>query len=338
MARSHLSAPIIVNPRYTNHPPGGVARAAREVVGRLGDRILLPAVPRWAAGAAGHLWEQIALPHHCPPGALLWSPANTGPLRVRRQAITLHDVAVFDHPVGLPAGFRLGYRLLLPQLARRAALILTPSEFSRQRIQKTLGVIPERIRVIPNGVGSPFTPAVGNRPGGLPVRFLLVVGSWPARKNVARVVSAWQAARRKHPELDLIVLGRPGPPGLAAPGLLWLTHTSDRMLVELYRHAVALVHLSAYEGFGLPLLEAMACGTPVLASTIPAHFETGADACLYADAQDSLDVVSQLLRLLDDGDLRADLAARGLARAAGFNWERAARETWTALQQATGAE
>lgn len=331
-------ANFFVNGRFLNHPVGGVARAAREVGRRLGVRVTTIEAPRRASGVAGHLWEQAILSGRVPEGGVLWSPANTGPLAVPNQVVTIHDLSVFEHPKGTPLMFRMWYRFLLPRLTGRARLVLTPSQFSRQRLLARFRLPPERVQVVPNGVGAPFTDVWKGRPrpDSLPERYLLAVGTRPERKNFGTVLAGWRAAREKIPNLELMVIG--GEIAMAGANVrpIFVTGLSDALLADTYRHAAALVYLSRYEGFGLPLLEAMACGTPVLAARRGALPEVGGDACLYVDPEDRDATAAQLMRLLEDDELRTTLVVKGRARAAEFSWDRAAEETWAMLQQAAG--
>lgn len=292
--------------------------------------------PREVRGVAGHLWEQASLPGQVPQGGVLWSPANVGPLAVPNQVVTLHDLSVLEEQKGSPLLFRIWYRFLLPRLAQRVRLVLTPSEFSRQRLLARFGLPPERVRVVPNGVGAPFTDAWAGRtrPDFLPERYLLVVGTQPERKNLAATVAAWQAARARISNLQLVVIGKEVVIEGRNARPIFLTGLSDELLADVYHYAAALVYLSRYEGFGLPLLEAMACGTPILAARRGALPEVGGDACLYVDPDDEEATAAELVRLLQDDELSATLIAEGRARAAAYRWETAAEQTWAALQQA----
>lgn len=327
-----MTRSIYVNARFLNHAPGGVRRAAEEVAVRLGNAVVPVAAPPGWRGLRGHLWEQIRLPTKIPAGALLWSPANTGPLLTEHQALTVHDLAVYDCPDGLPHSFRLWYRALLPVLMRRSLVVFAPSDFTRRQILARFGLANERVTVIPNGVGPPFELKGVEKPSEFGT-YVVVVGVSPARKNFGKAVRAWRIARREFPALGLVVVGRP-PAGFAPiAGLRWVAAPSDVSLARIYRQAVALVYLSDYEGFGLPLLEAMACGTPVVAANAGALPETAGGACLLVPPSEAGHALCQVLA---DQELQRGLVESGLKRAAEFGWERAARLTWAALQAAAG--
>jgi glycosyltransferase involved in cell wall biosynthesis len=337
-----MPASIVVNARYLSRRLTGVERSAAEVVSHWNGNVQLRRPPRHLPGFMGHAWEQLVLPGQLPRGALLWSPANSGPLAVSNQVVSIHDLSPLDHPEWFNPVFAGWYRWLLPALARRARCIITPSEFSRQRLQARFALPPERIVVVPGGVNPrQFHPADSGRLRDiypLPERYLLFVGSLQPRKNLPALLAAWQLARRQFPHLGLVVIGTGGPAfrqtGRQArcPGLYFPGYVPDRDLPAFYSGAAALVLPSFYEGFGLPALEAMACGTPVLASCAGALPEVVAEAGLLFDPFDPLALSRQLVTLLGDDRLQEELCRRGLARAREFTWQRSAAGTWEVLR------
>ena len=147
---------VVVNGRFLSQPVTGVQRYAIEVTRRLEGRIRF-AKPRMAGrGAAGHVWEQLVLPRYLTPGDLLWSPANTGPVRVPSQVVTIHDLSVIDHPEWFGRRFAAWYRWLLPRLARTVRVVLTDSEFSKSRIRSEFGLPELRVIVVQPGVDARF--------------------------------------------------------------------------------------------------------------------------------------------------------------------------------------
>jgi glycosyltransferase involved in cell wall biosynthesis len=296
-------------------------------------------------GIKGHVWEQFYLPTQLRQ-RLLWSPGNTGPLTVTRQVLTVHDAASLDHPEWFERKFALWYNALLPRLVRKVRAIITVSHFSKERIVRLTGVAPEGVRVIYNGVEPRFRPA---DPSGVTrVRekfelagpYVLFVGSLEPRKNLKMLLEAWQLG--SFAGATLAVVGASGHlfqrlqfESMPA-GVRMLGRVEDEILPLLYSGASGFVYPSVYEGFGLPPLEAMACGCPVAVSDIPAHREVCGSRAIYFDPFTPEDLSSKLELLLRlDKSACASYVEGGLEHAAKYSWERAATETWQTLQVAT---
>ena len=284
------------------------------------------------AGLPLHLWEQIVLPLAARSGWLL-NLAGAAPYFARRQVCLLHDAAVFDHPEAYARAFVAWYRLLFRRLARSAAKLLTVSAFSRARLALRLGLDPARIAVVPNGCDHLEAVApdesVLARHGLTRCRFLLAVASANPTKNLAALVAAF-ARLPADPALRLVIVGGHNPRVFAAataadpPGVVRTGPVADAALKALYGHATALVFPSLYEGFGLPPLEAMACGCPVAAARAAAIPEVCGDAALYFDPHSVSAITAALQRLVADAPLREQLRAAGLARAGLYRWSTAA--------------
>ncbi len=343
---------LSVNTRIIDAHLTGVQRYLLEISKYLSSECLRIHPSRSLHGFSGHLWEQFVLPLLVGK-RLLWSPSNTGPLLLRRQVVTIHDVVPLDHPEWLNRKFALFYRFLLPRLVLRVAKIITDSEFSKSRLLATTKVSADKIVVIPLGVSPRFQPrpaaAIADAMAKLALptpRYLLTVGSIEPRKNLRTLIAAWSLVVADLPEdIWLVVAGGKGSAlvfadtaGLdALPPRVHLTgHVADELLPALYAGAAAFAYMSLYEGFGLPPLEAMASGVPVLVSNGTAFPEVVADCGLYADPTNPADIAQQLLRLLTDRELAADLAARGLQRAAAFTWERCVAQTLSVFERAQG--
>jgi glycosyltransferase involved in cell wall biosynthesis len=200
--------------------------------------------------------------------------------------------------------------------------IVAVSEFTRRELVELLRVPEDKIRVIPNAVGAPFGPDGPKAKGD----YVLAVGTLEPRKNLARAV---EAARRVGVELR--VVGARGWGGVEAPGATWLGEVSDEELAALYRGARVVVYPSLYEGFGIPVLEAMACGTPVVTSAGGATEEVAGGAAVLVDPLDPASIATGLERAASRS---AELAALGLERARGFTWDRVAAETRTVYEEA----
>ena len=294
------------------------------------------------------LWEQVRLPHLMrKSGAkLLWSPCNTGPLFIRRQVVTVHDAAVFANPAWFSRSLGTISRLLLPALCRSIINVLTVSEFSRDELIKYRVAPKQKVIVIPAGVGSAFSATRSSRTDDqASERFVLCVGSRDPRKNVSRLIRAWHLIDEDTREgTKLVIVG--GKARMFAEEALgeipesvkFVGYVSDNALVDLYRQAEFFVYPSLYEGFGLPPLEAMACGTPVITSNAASLPEVVADAALLVNPYDIVGMARVMQTLLSNAPLRAELRKRGYKRAKEFTWPRTAQLTWKVLEEAARLE
>ncbi len=343
---------IALNARFYAHRPTGMQRYALELERRFADEVEALRPPAALRGAAGHAWEQLRLPSLV-RGRLLWSPNNTGPLAVRRQVCTIHDLIPLDRPEWFNPRFAAWYEWLLPRLVKKVRRIIAVSEFTRRRIVERLRVAPEKISVILNGVDERFCPrpeaevAEVRRALGIPEgTYLLYVGSLEPRKNLKRLLEAWEQVRPAvDPEISLVVAGMRGSPNVFRRAALsklprkvhFTGYVPEERLPGLYAGALALLYPSLYEGFGLPPLEAMACGTPVVVSATTSLPEVTGDAAILVDPESVESIAAGIHRALSSGPLRQELRERGLARAREITWERTARQTLQVLrEQAAG--
>jgi glycosyltransferase involved in cell wall biosynthesis len=270
-------------------------------------------------------WYPLALPRQARRRAIavLHCPTFRGPVQSSVPVVvTVHDLAVLRHPGTFNPWTRRYSRLAVPRVARAARRVIAVSEFTRRELVELLDLPEERIRVIPNAVDKQFSPEGPAAEGD----YVLAVGTLEPRKNLA---SAQQAARRLGVELR--VVGERGWGGVDVDG--WVGRVSDERLAELYRGARCLVYPSLYEGFGIPVLEAMACGTPVVTSAGGATEEVAGGAAVLVDPRDPASIADGIEQA---ASRREELAARGLDRARGFTWERVAAETWQVYEEAAG--
>ena len=266
-------------------------------------------------------WYPHGLPREARGVDVLHCPTFRGPVRSRVPVVvTVHDLAVLRHPETFNQWTRHYSRLVVPRVARAARRVIAVSEFTRGEIVELLGVPRERIDVIPNAVGPPFV-ADGPAAEG---DYVLAVGTLEPRKNHALVQQAARALA-----VELRVVGSRGWGDVQVDG--WLGQVPDEQLAALYRGARCLVYPSLYEGFGIPVLEAMACGTPVVTSAGGATEEVAGGAAVLVDPHD----VAAIAAGIEEAEARRnDLRARGMERAARFRWERVATETHAVYEQA----
>jgi glycosyltransferase involved in cell wall biosynthesis len=254
--------------------------------------------------------------------------------------VSVHDMSLSIVPRFHTLKKRLLTSRLLPLVARGARLVLVPSESTRRDVVRLLGIDPGRVRVIPYAASPSFRPA-GN--GGC-APYFLYVGTLEPRKNLARALRAFARVADALPDHRFVIVGQPGwkygeilreagRPELRSRVEL-RGYVDEEELPGLYGHAVAFVYPSLYEGFGLPVMEAMACGTPVLTSRTSSLREIAEGAALLVDPLDEAALAAGLHALATDSGLRADLSARGLGRAASYSWERTGRETVAAYEEA----
>jgi len=330
----------VVNARFRRQPLTGVQRVAATLVDRLDVAIEEQAPGGPAAGLAGHLWEQVVLPTKV-KSRLLWSPSNVGPIAVGRQVLTIHDTAVLDHPEWFKPAFVQTYRAIWRHLSPRVTLV-TVSNFSRERLSAHFGRPLSSIHVVPNAAGEAFHPASvediceARRAAGLGARpYFLTLSTAEPRKNLPLVIRAWAQARARLPKgVKLAIAGGAGAgnifanaPSLAgAEDVLILGRLPDSLLPGLISGAWGLIYPSLYEGFGLPIVEAMACGAPAVTTRLASLPEVAGDAAIYVDAEDPDELARAFVDLAGSPDLRAGLKEKGLQRARGFDWDRSAAQ------------
>ena len=331
---------VAINGRAAARPElGGVERWARELAARLptvrpgGYTVLCP--PAALSHRAGHAWEQLLLPLRAAPADVLLCPANLAPVAARATVVVIHDAAVLRRPAWYSGAYAAWHRRLLPVVARRARRVITVSRFSAAELAELLGV---RAAVIPGGVDERFRPEAAPTGAllGLARPYVLCVASHTARTNrAARGPAARPLARDG---VEVVVAGGHRQQFVAEGGLdgiRTLGHVPDALLPGLYAGAEAFVLPSIYEGFGLPVLEAMASGVPVVAADTTALPDTAGRAARLV-APDGEAVAAALTALLVDRAERARLREAGLARAREFSWERTAREVDAVVQEAAG--
>ena len=350
---------IFINGRFLTQSMTGVQRFAREVVLAM-DKLLakegiapdftliapegtppLPGLTRIVfmpyGKRSGHLWEQTDL-RRATRGKLLVNLGPSGPLFKHEQFTVIHDAAVYRYPANYSFTYGAAHRLLGRMLARTSQLG-TVSNFSRKELSEVLHVPSDAIAIIPNGYDhiQALLPddAVIDRLQLRGRRYFIFVGSTTPNKNLARAIQAFAALGRS--DVSFVIVGsseknvyRGGiaekPANVLSPGRL-----TDEEIAALYRGATALVFPSLYEGFGIPPLEAMTMGCPVLAASIPPVEEVCGPAALYFDPLNVSDMANKMKEILESEELRVSLIAKGMERLALFSWRNSAQKLLSAI-------
>ena len=295
--------------------------------------------PASAKGALGHLWEQTVLPVEA-RGRLLWSPCGSGPVGYRRQVVTFHDLFPLEHPEWYSPAYSRWYSLLMRRLAAEALHLITVSEYTRSRIVALLGRDPQTITVIHNGLDRSFqrapTTAIAHARHalGLPsAHYILSLSSLEKRKNLSGILQAWSQVWSKLPSDVWLVLAGPKANemvygrqrlSLHAPRVFFTGYVPEQHLTGLYSGASLFLFPSLAEGFGLPLLEAMACGVRCITSKATSLPEVGGDAVEYVNPLDTRALAGSILRQWQEHG-RSTPYLPAIERAQRFCWDEAAR-------------
>jgi glycosyltransferase involved in cell wall biosynthesis len=286
--------------------------------------------------------------------AILYPYWPSPPMRHRDAppaVVFVHDLAFRMTPSEVPWQQRLYFGVVLPPALRKSAALLVPSESTRRDLVELYKIpgLESRVEVIEEGL-APLTPA-GPLPEGIEPGFILAVGTVEPRKNYRRLLAAFRQLRGRHGALPFIINGRPGVPQLviagrpgwnygdtlqriaAEPGVRYLNHVDEPTLTALYQSASVLAFPSLYEGFGLPLLEAMSHGVPAVVGAAGALPELALGAAIAVNPEDVNAIAGGLERLLSDASLRKKLGDEGRRLAASFTWDRAAERTLAVLRR-----
>jgi glycosyltransferase involved in cell wall biosynthesis len=352
---------IVVNGRFLAQRMSGVQRYARELVtaldsliaadpGGLGTRrwrLALPAeaetlplqaiVTEHVGQRRGHAWEQIDL-WRAASTARLVSLGNSGPILHRDAIVVIHDAAPYRTPKNFGAKYGMFHRGL-GRLLARTSQIGTVSDFSRTELSQVLRIPASSLFVANNGcdhlINRPRDSTIVPRLGLTPERYFLFVGSPTPNKNLPIALEAFR--RLNKPDVRFVVAGSlnkavfGGESPETMPGVIVASGLPDAAIAGLYANAAALVFPSRYEGFGIPPIEAMTCGCPVIASDIPVVREVCEDAATYFDPDDIEGLVALMERHLDAPAEAESRRVAAAGRVAHFTWERAARSLVAAI-------
>jgi alpha-1,3-rhamnosyl/mannosyltransferase len=308
----------------------GTARYLESLLPRVEQEVEVERLRGFARGKAGTLWLDLAwyphvLPHDARGADVLHCPTYRGPVRSKAPlVVTVHDLAVFRRPEAFPPWTRTYSRIVVPRVIRAARIVAAVSEFTASELETLLRIPRDRIRVVPNAAEEAFTEEGPREPGD----YVLAVGTLEPRKNLARAIEAAQ-----HLGVELRVAGARGWGGVEAtgPGVSWVGFATDGDLARLYRGALCVVYPSLYEGFGIPILEAMSCGTPVVTSRGGATEEVAGGAAVLVDAEDVASIAAGIEEALAR---REELRAAGLRRARDYSWDASAKLLLRAYEDA----
>ncbi len=294
-------------------------------------------------------WTQLELPRLARrhKASLIFTPAPEGYLGPQRipQVVMVHDLRPISHPERSLQS--LYFRSWVPPLLRSCRHVLTNSQFTAREIQRCTRLPDSRITVTPLGYDSLVFKPGPPQPDSEGSPYLLHVGQAYPHKNLRRLIEAFAQIVPRYPELRLVLAGKPHPTEtrvlealVAELGLEqrveFRSYVPYAQLPRLYRGALALVYPSLWEGFGLPVLEAMACGTPVITSLGSGTEEVAGDAAVLIDPSDPLALKQAVEMVVDDAERRQVLRAKGLERAVTFDWAATAQQTSRCLQALCG--
>jgi glycosyltransferase involved in cell wall biosynthesis len=352
---------IAVNGRYRVHKVTGVQRYAHEITKRLlkeseeqcFQQKVCVLEPENAKGFRGHLWEQTVLPAVC-RGRLLWSPSGNGSAFYHRQVVTFHDLFALEHPEWYGKVYSMWYGFLLKRLATQALHLIAVSEYTRSRLVEVLGCKQERITVIHNGLTSGCERVGPEKIDSARVtlkiptkRYLLSLSSLEKRKNLQTTLNAWARVHKSLPDDTWLVLAGPaanesvyGRQNLPTdlPRVLYTGYVPEEQLAGLYSGASLFLFPSLAEGFGLPLLEAMACGVRSITSNTTSLPEVGGDVVTYIDPIDDEALAAAICREMRAGASPDNPHMEAIKRARGFNWDDAALKTRAVLEAAVALQ
>jgi glycosyltransferase involved in cell wall biosynthesis len=304
------------------------------------------------------LWEQLVQPFALRQGKvdLLHAMAFVGPLVASCPfVVTIYDLSFYRYPQAFRPWNRWYLGIFTARSARRARRVITISESTKRDVVNMLGVPPDRVDVVYGGVDEVFRPLPAAETAhfrserALPDRFILFLGTLEPRKNVQKLIRAYDQWRQVEPDVPrLVVAGGKGwyydhifaeVERLGLTGdVIFPGYVIPQELPWWYNAADLFVYPSRFEGFGLPVLEAMACGTPVVTTNVASLPEVASDAALLVSPDDEAQLVEAMRRALSEVSLRQEMVTKGRAHAADFTWTRTARQTLETYDRALGEE
>lgn len=350
---------IVVNARFLTQSLTGVQRFAYELslclknmlgeeVEFLAPRNILQKEMAKRLGTksvgrmSGYAWEQIELPlylwKHGSPTLL--NLCNLAPLSYRNNWVTIHDITWVRYPETYSRAFCKVYDTLIPRLCQRAKHIITVSEFSKEEIASYYGIPKKKLLVVYNAVSEEFRQVKD-----LDLReqkYFLAVSSLKANKNFVTVLKSFEKVFQKHSEVKLFIVGDCSDRNFQTidiekykqnPAIKFLGRVADEELISYYSNAIGFVFPSLYEGFGIPVLEAQACGCPVISSSAASMPEVLRDSALFCEPTDVLGFAGQMCRLVESESLRLSLIEKGKMNVTRFLWQESAKKLIAAFEE-----
>lgn len=278
----------------------------------------------------GHVWEQWDLVRYLKQhgNPLLLCLCNTAPLYYTNKIVTVHDVAFEAYPQTFSKAFLYSYRFLIPRITKSALRVITVSQFSKEEIVKYYGLNAKNIDVVFSAAADKFH--IEEDWKLKEKKYFLAVSSLNYRKNFSAVLRAFEIFEKKRKDISLFIIGDLNNSNFKTidiehykknPRVLFLGRISDEQLVKYYSNALAFIFPSIYEGFGLPPLEAQACGCPVLASDIPPHHEVIGESGIFCNPNNPNDIASGMCKILDLSEI---LKIKGFENAKRFSYKKSA--------------
>lgn len=292
-------------------------------------------------GLSGHLWEQITLPLYLYKNKrpLLINLCNTAPVSYPNQIVTHHDITYLKFPKSFPLSFRLLYRLIAPLIIKNSKHVITVSDFSKAEIINNYLCPLDKISVIPNAYSDIFKPGIKNLDLSKKDNYLLAVSSTNFHKNFHGLIDAFVSANI---DMDLKIIGGSADVftnlklDQSHPRIHFMGRVDDNELVTLYQNADAFVFPSFYEGFGIPPLEAQACGCPVISSNSASMPEVLGNSVLYFNPESKTELVKALELISENYELRNKLVACGFENITRFSWGKSANKLNNIIQNVNG--
>jgi glycosyltransferase involved in cell wall biosynthesis len=348
MSSANLSDPIVVNARITLVKSNGQRRVATEIMDRLENIRSVSPGAAYSSGIAGHLWEQLVLPNIA-RNKRLWSPSTSGPVNHPNHIVTIHDIAFEDGPQWFSKSFSNAYRFIAKMLTQNARHIISVSDFTTNRIIDHYGINPSRISTIHSGRSRSFYPrsdievseCIYKYSINTPKYIMAFRGSDP-RKNFAAIHHAWKELRPDETESTLVTFGRTSNARVFeslkiesnnAANYIHLGELSDHDLACLFTGAAGFLFPSLYEGFGLPIIEAEACGCRVVTSNLSAMPEVSSSDAILIDPYSLSDIKCSIGKILSDNAQPIDRRAR-IASAERFDWDISAKQYQAVFERA----
>jgi len=331
---------LVINCRFLTQNITGVQRFAIEIAKQL--KVLYPSEIQFISpkniihidlaeeldikvigNRTGHLWEQIDLPRYLKSIAspLLLNLANTAPLFYKNKIITVYDLAFHHYPNWFSKKFVLVYNFLIPRICKNSKHIFTDSEYVKKDISKSYGIDKKKITTIYGSYSEIFKCNSNQKEG-----FVLAVGSIDPRKNLLALINIFKHIRN----VKLLIVGQENKVFSSLgikdlpDNILFTGYVDDIDLVNLYNKASLFVYPSFFEGFGIPPLEAQACGTPVVCSNTTSLPEVGKESVIYCDPYSQQDIKDKIELILNDNGLQNQLREKGFENIKRFSWSKSA--------------